>query len=329
MTEPIRWGIASTGNISSSMAEALAALPDAQVVAVGSRTQEQADEFARRFSIPRAHGSYASLWNDDDVDVVYIGSPHSEHHAMAIAALEAGRHVLCEKAFARNAAEASEMIAVAKRTGRFLMEAMWSWFMPGWHELRDRITAGAIGRVITVEANFCIPVDDPNGRHRRPDLAGGALLDLGIYPLSLGRFLLGEPNDVSRDVRAVAALTDQGVDGTLAGVMSHDSGAITVFSTSLDGMSDLSARIVGTAGSITVGAPFWFPSRFTITPADGSTPEVVDVPNRGLVHEAEHVMERIRGGHSESDVQTWDATMSNMVLMDEIRRQVGVVYPGE
>lgn len=311
------------------MAEALASIPDAEIVAVGSRTQERADEFASRFGIGRAHGSYAALWADDGVDVVYIGSPHSEHHSMTLAALDAGRHVLCEKAFARNVAETEEMIAAAERNGRFLMEAMWSWFMPGWSALKRRVDAGAIGQVLTVEANFCIPVLDPNGRHRVPELAGGALLDLGIYPLSLGRFLLGEPVDVERDVTALATLTDQGVDGTLAGVMKHESGALTIFSTSLDGLSDLSARIVGTAGSIVVAAPFWFPSSFTITPAGGASPEVVEVPNRGLAHEAEHVMARIRGGHHQSDIQTWDATRANMVLMDEIRRQVGVVYPGE
>ena len=328
MADIIRWGIASTGNISNSMAEALAGIDGAEIVAVGSRTQGAADEFAAKHGIPNAHGSYEALWADDSVDVVYIGSPHSEHHTMTIAALEAGRHVLCEKAFARNRVEAEAMIDAARRNERFLMEAMWSWFMPAWHQLRRRIDDGAIGEVLTVEANFCIPVPDPHGRHRRPDLAGGALLDLGIYPLSIGRFLLGEPVDLDRDVKAVATLTDQGVDGTLAGVMRHESGAITIFSTSIDGMSDLTARIVGTEGSVTVDAPFWFPYAFEIRPTGGE-PQRVERPNRGLAHEAEHVMERIRAGHLESDVQTWDATLANMALMDEIRRQVGVVYPGE
>ncbi len=329
MSTTIRWGIASTGKISSSMVEALATIPDTEIVAVGSRTQRRADEFATRFGIERAHGSYDALWADDGVDVVYIGSPHSEHHWMTIAALDAGRHVLCEKAFARNAAEAGEMIAAAERNQRFLMEAMWSWFMPGWQELRQRIDGGVIGDLLTIEANFCIPITDTNGRHHRAELAGGALLDLGIYPLSLGRFLLGEPADLQRDVKAVATLTDQGVDGTLAGVMRHAAGGVTLFSTSLGGMSDLSARIVGTGGSISVDAPFWFPSQFSIAANGGAGTEIVEVPNRGLAHEAEHVMKRIRAGHVQSDVQTWEATRANMALMDEIRRQVGVVYPGE
>lgn len=325
MIEPLRWGIASTGNISNSMAAVLADVEGAEIVAVGSRSQASADAFAAAHNVPNAHGSYESLWVDPDVDIVYIGSPHSEHHNMTIAALNAGKHVLCEKAFAMNAGEAGEMIAAAERNNRFLMEAMWSWFMPGWHELRERITAGAIGNVTVVDANFCISIPAGDGRHRRPDLGGGAILDLGIYPLSIGRFLLGE----AVAVKALGTLTDQGVDATVGGVMLHESGAITTFSTSLDAISDLSARIVGTEGSISVDAPFWFPSTFTVRRHDGTDPEIVEVPNRGLAHEAEHAMERIRTGAIESDIQTWAASLANMELMDEIRRQLGVVFPGE
>lgn len=325
MSDTLRWGIASTGRISAQMVGALTILEGAEVVAVGSRTQTAADEFASAHSISRAHGSYEALWADDDVDIVYIGSPHSEHRAMTVAALNAGRHVLCEKAFALNAAEATEMIEAARRNERFLMEAMWSWFMPAWHQLRSRIDDGAIGDVVTVDANFCIPMTDENGRHRRPDLAGGALLDIGIYPLSIGRFLLGEPDEV----KAVGRLTDRGVDALVGGVMRHPSGAVTTFTASLDAISDHTARIVGTAGRITVGAPFWHPSEFTIHDLDGSELERVEAPNQGLAHEAAHVMNRIRVGAIESDVQTWSATMANMELMDEIRRQLGVVYPSE
>ncbi|WP_040492898.1 Gfo/Idh/MocA family protein [Ilumatobacter nonamiensis] len=325
MTDTLRWGIASTGRISTQMAEALATIDGAEIVAVGSRTQAAADEFAATHSIPRAHGSYEALWADDGVDIVYIGSPHSEHCAMAVAALDAGRHVLCEKAFAINAGEAREMLDAARRNDRFIMEAMWSWFMPAWQELRARIEDGAIGEIISVDANFCIPMRDVNGRHRRPDLAGGALLDVGIYPLSIGRFLLGEPTDV----KVLGRLTDQGVDGLVGGVMQHASGAITTFTTSLDAISDHTARIVGTDGLITVAAPFWHPSEFTITRFDGSEPERIEAPNRGLAHEAEHAMECIGTGATESDVQTWAATLANMELMDDIRRQLGVVYPSE
>jgi predicted dehydrogenase len=325
MTDTIRWGIASTGFIAHAMAEALATIDGAEVVAVGSRTQAAADDFARTHAVARAHGTYEALWADDGVDVVYVASPHSEHHHMTISALEAGRHVLCEKAFALTAWQAAEMIEAARRTRRFLMEAMWSWFMPAWHELRERIAGGAIGEIVSIDANFCIIVDDEDSRTRRPELGGGALLDLGIYPLAIGRFLLGE----AVDVKALGRLGRQGVDELAGGVLLHESGAITTFTTSLEGASDLTARIVGTTGNITVAKPFWFPSEFTIVRNDGAEPEVVVAPNRGLAHEAEHVMQCIRAGIAESEIQTWSATMANMELMDEIRRQLGVVYPVE
>ena len=318
-----RWGIASTGKISNAMATALGGVDGAEIVAVGSRTQPAADAFATKHAIPRAHGSHTSLCADPDVDVIYIGSPHNEHHPMTIEALEAGKHVLCEKSFALNRPEAEEMIAVARRAERFLMEAMWSWFMPGWHELRRRIEDGVVGDVVSIDANFAVPVTDPTGRHRRLDMGGGALLDLGIYPLAISRFLLGEPTDV----RALGRLTAGGVDAAVAGSLLHESGAVTTFSTSLDAASDLTARIVGTRGLIEVHAPFWCPTAFTIT-VDGE-PERVEVPHRGLAHEAEHAMKRIGGGHIESDIQTWNATLANMELMDEIRRQLGVFYPSE
>ena len=305
------------------MATALADAEGAEIVAVGSRSQESADAFASTHSIPKAYGSFTDVCADPDVDVIYIGSPHHEHRGMAIEALDAGKHVLCEKAFALNRPEAEDMVAAARRNDRFLMEAMWSWFMPGWHEVRSRIDAGAIGDIVSIDANFCLSIPDPQGRHRRRDMGGGALLDLGIYPLSIARFLLGEPTDV----RALGRLTASGVDAAVAGSMLHESGAVTTFSTSLDGMSDLSARITGTGGRIELHAPFWFPSAFTVT-VDGES-ERVETPNRGLAHEAEHTMERIRGGHIESDIQTWKATLANMELMDEIRRQVGVFYPSE
>lgn len=320
---PIRWGIASTGNISKSMTDALAGIDDAQIVAVGSRSQEAADAFAAEHSIPHAHGSHFELCADPDVDVIYIGSPHSEHHDMTIEALDAGKHVLCEKAFALNRPEAEEMIAAARRNERFLMEAMWSWFMPGWLELRARVEGGEIGDIVLLDANFALRIPDPDGRHRRIDMGGGALLDLGIYPLSLARFLLGEPTDV----RVLGRLTAGGVDAAVAGSLLHESGAVSTFSSSLDGQSDLSARIVGTRGRIEVHAPFWASPGFTIT-VDGVT-ERVDTPHRGYAHEAEHTMERIRGGHIESDIQTWNATLANMELMDDIRRQLGFFYPAE
>ena len=306
------------------MTEALAGLADAEVVAVGSRTQASADAFATRFGIPRAHANYQALYDDPDVDIIYVASPHSHHRDMTIDALDAGKHVLCEKAFALNAAQAREMVEAARRNNRFLMEAMWTWFLPLTVELRRRVQAGDIGELKVVEADFGIPVDDPNGRHRRIDLAGGALLDLGIYPISFARFLAGDPVAA----KAIGTLGPTGVDATVGGVVSYESGAIGLFHTSLDVLSGLGASVTGTAGRIVVDPPFWFPTRFTLQ-IPGQEPDVVDMPHHGLAHEAAHAMERIRGGHLESDIIPLATTVSTMELLDDIRAQVGVVYPQE
>jgi predicted dehydrogenase len=320
----IRWGIASTGTIAHQMAEALATVDDAEIVAVGSRTQASADEFARRHGIARSHGSYDALFADDDVDIVYIASPHSAHRDMTIAALDGGRHVLCEKAFAHNAAEAREMVEAARRNERFLMEAMWTWFIPAVEEVKRRVAAGEIGRVRLFDATFGIRRLDPDGRHRRADLAGGSLLDLGVYPLSWARLLLGEPSAV----RALATITDEGVDDNLAGVVQFQSGALATFSSSLDVWTTLRAHVYGTDGRIDVDAPFHHPTSFTVRPTDGD-PQRVEIPNRGLAHEAQHAMARLRAGALESDVVPLATSVSTMELMDDIRAQIGVVYPVE
>ena len=327
-TAPLRWGIATTGNIAAAMTKALQTLGDAEVIAVGSRSQDAADGFAAEFAIPRAHGSYAELYADPDVDVVYVASPHSHHHQMTIDALRAGRHVLCEKAFALNASQAREMVAVAKEHDRFLMEAMWTWFMPAVIDMKRRIDAGEIGEVVVIEADFGIVKTDEDGRHRRIDLAGGALLDLGIYPIAFARYFAGDPVGTFTGVKALGTLGPSGVDATLGGVVSFESGALGVFYTSLDATSTLGATIIGTNGRIDVDPPFWFPSSYTIR-VDGQPPEKVDIPNQGLAHEAAHAMERIRAGYVESDVIPLDVTISTMEILDEIRAQVGVVYPGE
>ncbi len=320
----MRWGIAGPGAIGAQMARALAGLADAEVVAVGSRSADRAAAFAERFDVPRAHGSYPALLADPEVDVVYVASPHSSHRELTVAALEAGKHVVCEKAFAVNSAEAEEMVATARRADRFLMEAMWTWFLPAIVELRRRVLAGEIGDVRVIEADFALAVSGPTGRHHELELAGGALLDLGVYPVALSRRLLGPPTEV----RALGVVGPTGVDTNLGAVMAHEGGALAVFHTGLDARSSLDAEVVGTSGIVRIDAPFWCPAGFTIDRHDGA-PERVDAPHRGLAHEAAHAMDRIRAGHRESDVVPLAESVAVMRTLDEIRRQVGVVYPAD
>ena len=322
MPEPLRWGVAGPGSIAGTMATALGKLDDAEVVAVGSRSPERAAAFAERHGIRRAHGTYDDLFADPDFDIVYVATPHSAHCEMTTAALEAGKHVLCEKAFALNAAEARQMAATARRCGRFLMEGMWTWFLPPIIEMQRRIDAGEIGDVRVIQANFGFALPGETGRHRELALAGGALLDLGVYPLALTRLLLGPPDTI----RAVGHLGPTDVDVNLGIVLGHPNGAVGVLHAGLDAYTSLTAEIDGTAGIITLAPPFWGTEELTVNRHDGK-PETVAGRHDGLAHEAAHVMARIRAGHLESDVLPLDTTVSMMETLDEIRAQIGMRYP--
>ena len=317
MSDVVRWGIAGPGWIGGRMVEALGTLPDAEVVAVGSRDLDRARRFAERHGIAHAHGSYDELFGDDAVDVVYLAGPHSTHRDQALAALAAGRHVVCEKAFALDARQATEMVEAARAANRFLMEAMWTWFLPPIVEIRRRIEAGEIGRVRALRADFAIGVVGDEGRHRNPDLGGGALLDLGVYPVSLGHLLLGP----ARRVAALGESGPTGVDVNVGAVLEHDDGALTVLYTGLDAPSAMRAEIIGTEGLISLDAPFWCTEAFVVDRHDGH-PERVEMPHGGLAHEAAHAMERIRSGALESDVMTLDDSVAVMRTLDEIRDQV-------
>jgi predicted dehydrogenase len=204
-----RWGIAATGGIAASFAQALHETEGAELVAVCSRTQDRADAFAREHGIPRAHGSYEALAEDPEVDVVYVATPHSRHCNDAIRYLEAGKHVLCEKPLAVDQREAARMVATARANDRFLMEAIWSRFLPAYRELGRILAEGRIGEVRLVEADFGFAARfDPEHRLFAPELAGGAMLDLGIYPVQLAHLVLGPP-DVVRAVGHRGATTSR------------------------------------------------------------------------------------------------------------------------
>ena len=191
---PIRWGILGTGRVAGRFAQALRELDDARLLAAGSRRLATAEAFARHHGVERAYGSYAQLAADPDLDIVYVASPHALHREHSLLCLEAGRAVLCEKPFALNATEAREVIASARSRGLFCMEAMWTRFLPAMRRLTELVDAGAIGELRMVTAQLGFPSEpDPSSRLFDPALGGGALLDLGVYPLALASQLLGRP----------------------------------------------------------------------------------------------------------------------------------------
>ncbi|MFJ9746144.1 Gfo/Idh/MocA family protein [Streptomyces chartreusis] len=328
--QKVRWGILATGGIAAAFTADLVDLPDAEVVAVASRRQESADAFAERFGIPRAYGDWTSLAEDGDIDVVYVATPHSAHREAAGLCLEGGRHVLCEKAFTLNAREAAELVALAKARGSFLMEAMWMYCNPLVRRLKALVDDGAIGEVRHVQADFGLAGPfPPSHRLRDPAQGGGALLDLGVYPVSFAQLLLGEPSDVT----ARAMLSAEGVDLQTGALLSWDNGALASLHCSIVGGTATAASITGSAGRIDVPGGFFFPERFVLH-RDGRDPEEftadpADGPRNTLRHEAAEVMRALRAGESESPLVPLEGTLAVMRTLDAIRDRVGVRYPGE
>ncbi|MGV9253752.1 Gfo/Idh/MocA family protein [Streptomyces sp. NPDC003697] len=331
MTEQkVRWGILATGGIAAAFTADLVDLPDADVVAVASRRQESATAFAERFGIPRAYGTWEQLARDADVDVVYVATPHSAHRVAAGLCLEAGRHVLCEKPFTLNLREAEELAGLARRHGRFLMEAMWMYCNPLVRRLKALVDDGAIGEVRTVRADFGLEGPFPSAhRLRNPALGGGALLDLGVYPVSFAQLLLGEPSDVT----GRAVLSPEGVDLQTGVLLSWDSGALASVHCSITGGTGTTASVTGSRGRIDVPAGFFHPERFVLH-RDGRDPEEfaadpADGPRTSLRHEALEVMRALRAGETESPLVPLDGTLAVMRTLDAVRQRIGVRYPGE
>jgi predicted dehydrogenase len=325
---PVRWGILGPGNIAHSFATALREGTRQEVVAVGSRSADRARDFADEFGVPAAYGSYHALVADPDVDVVYVASPHSEHRDHALLALEAGKAVLVEKAFTRNAAEAREVFDAASERGLFAMEAMWTRFLPHMDVVRQAVADGLLGDVLTVMADHgqALHPDGPE-RLSSPRLAGGSLLDLGVYPLSFTSMVLGSFESVS----AVGHLTDQGVDAQLAVTVTRGGEALGLVGSSMVTKTPTTAAVVGRTSRLEIEGDFFSPQPVRLlTPLgeelDRYEPEVRE---HGFRYEAAEVARCLDAGALESPLMPHAETLRVMEAMDEVRRQVGVRYPGE
>ncbi len=327
MSERFRWGILGTGAIAAKFAAGVEALADQKVIAVGSRTQASADRFADQFDIPRRHASYESLAEDSHVDAIYVATPHSFHHDHTLLALRHGKHVLCEKPFAINAAQAQEMVDAARSAGLFLMEAMWTRFLPIMVETRRLITEGAIGKVQMIQADFGFRASfNPASRLFDPALGGGALLDVGVYPISLASMLLGRPDRIA----AVATLGATGIDENTGILLGFPGGEVAVLYTSMRTNTPQAAVILGDVGSIRIHSPWWVGDALTLQHAFAES-EVIRRPYiaNGYSHEAIEVASCVRAGKLESDVMPLDESVRIMAIMDEIRAQIGMKYPME
>jgi predicted dehydrogenase len=314
-----RWGIAATGGIAAGFAQALRETEGAELVAVCSRSQERADAFAREHGIARAHGSYEALAEDADVEVVYVATPHSRHCADAIRYLEAGKHVLCEKPLAVSQREAARMVATARAHDRFLMEALWSRFLPAYRALDRVLAEGRIGEVRLLEADFGFPARfDPAHRLFAPELAGGAMLDLGVYPVQLAHLVLGRPDEVG----AVGHRGTTGVDEQAAAVLHHAGGALSVVKAAIATSMGCTATITGTEGSILLPAFMHCPEWITVRTAEGEERIETPIEGQGLRYQVPEVHRCIAEGLLESPVMPHSESCEIAGTLDAILEQI-------
>ena len=322
-----RWGIISTGSIANRFVQGAQSLPDMTVLAVGSRTQESADVFGERHGIERRYPSYEALAADPDLDAIYIATPHPFHRENCLTCLEAGKAVLCEKPFTINSAELEEVVALARAKQLFLMEGMWSRFMPATVRLRELLAAGVIGEPQVLDIDFGFRTGfNPEGRLFAPALGGGALLDIGVYTLSLASMIFGPPQRIA----SMAHLGETGVDENSAMILGYEGGALTTICAAIRTNTPQQAVLNGTLGRITLHPPFWFPERLTLEVYGEETTEMtLPMNGNGFNHEAAAVARCINAGLLESEIMPLDESLALMRTLDEIRAQWGLRYPME
>ena len=326
-TRPLRWGILATGRIAQEFTRD-AQLAGLHVAAVGSRSEASAQRFAADFGLERAHGSYAELAADPEVDIIYVASPHPMHFEHTMLAVTHGKHALVEKPFMLNQGEAEQVRQAAHAKGLLVTEAMWTRYLPHMVGLREILSSGALGEVRAVFADHTnVFTTDPKHRLNNLDLGGGALLDLGVYPISFAYDILGAPVSV----QASARFGETGADTDVATVMTHRSGALSTSMTSARGAGPNTAHIVGTKGRIDVDRRWFTAAGFTHYDAEANVVQRHSgaVEGRGMQFQALAAEACVAQGNLDGELMTLDDSVSIMGTLDEIRRQIGLAYPGE
>ena len=320
------WGILGPGGIARAFARDLQSLAGHSVAAVGSRTLSNAQEFVSTFG-GKAYGSYEELVADESVDAIYVATPHPAHKENVVLALNAGKPVLCEKPFAVNAQEAQEMVAAAVANKVALMEAMWSRFLPQYAQVREIVASGILGKILTVHADHGQRLADQNiPRLVDPLLAGGALLDLGIYPVSFAHMILGNPTKIT----ASGVLTDRGVDGQTSMIFDYASGAQAVLNTTMLEQTPCRAVVAGVNGWLEIDRVFYSPTSMRVSLFDGT---VKQYPNtyvgHGIREQAEEFKQLVLSGKQQNELLNWKDTVDIMKTLDTVRSQIGLRYPFE
>ncbi|RYF67616.1 MAG: Gfo/Idh/MocA family oxidoreductase [Cytophagaceae bacterium] len=330
MPTKIRWAILGLGRIAHKFATDLVTLPDADLVAVASTDQTRADEFAAQYpradgTLPRALDTYEALTAmADDIDVVYIATRHVYHRANTLLCLNGGLAVLCEKPFGMDIGDVNQMLGVAEARQTFLMEALWSRFMPTILQAKTWVDEGAIGQVLTIKADFGFKADyDPNKRLFNKELGGGSLLDIGIYPLFISYLINGMPVSIT----AAATLAPTGADEQCGMVLTYSNGAMAVLNSTFMANTENLALIYGTEGTIRIHGRFHESTVVTLEKPDAEpVTQTYERSTNGYNYEAQHVMDCLNEGFTESPLWSHTDSRNLMTLLDDVRRSAGIIY---
>ena len=319
----LRWGILGAGGIAKAQVADMQ-LHGFTVAAVAARDLAKARAWAAETGVPTAYGSYEELAADPDIDAIYVATVHPAHAASARIALEGGKHVLVEKPFTMDAAEARELVDLAASKNLVILEAMWTRWLPHMVRIREIVAAGLLGEVRAVTADHDQKIDHIP-RLIRPELGGGALLDLGIYPVSFAWDVLGAPDTVLSH----ATMTDTGVDRETSIILGYPSGAHAVLQIQMSGAGPNRAAIVGTEGRIEIESVWYSQTAFTRYDAEGEVVERFDerAPGRGMQFQAAELERIVASGKLEGDILPPAETVAIMATLDEVRRQIGLTYP--
>lgn len=319
----LRWGIIGLGKIAHKFAEDILLVNQAELYAVASRIKGKADLFANQYSATKAYGSYQELADDPQIDAVYIATPHVFHKENSILCLNQGKAVMCEKPLGMNSSEVNEMIAAAKANQCLLMEALWTSFLPHFQKVLKLVADDAIGRILSLEAEFCFkPEFNPASRIFNKHLGGGSLLDIGIYPIFLAHSLLGLP----KTIEAGATFYENSVDSSCKMIFEYSDSVKAYLKCSFLEPTPIEATIIGEKGSIRIHSPFHSPTSVTIE-NDGKSKTIDNtVSGNGYAYEIEHFCKLFLKGKTESNVMTFDRSRQLMELMDAVRERIGLYY---
>ncbi len=321
----LKWGILGTGIIAKLFAAGLKDVDNIELYAVGSRKTETAEIFAEEFNVSRAYCSYEEVVNDPEVDVIYVATPHNLHFENTIMALDNGKHVLCEKPFGINGKEVRLMIAKAEEKNLFLMEAMWSRFLPNILKAKEIIDSGKIGKIKLITSYFGLRSEHTSEqRHFNKVLGGGSLLDIGIYPVFLSLFVLGKP----KSFIATAGIGPTGVDSTLSMTFKYDNDVLSILFSTLIADPDTVSEIHGEKGKI-IFDKWWFtPVKFKVVDSSGNETEFPsEHKGNGYNYEAEEAVKCIREGKIQSSLMSWTESLQLIDMLDAIRKECGIFYP--